>query len=296
VTINTLYYTSDAKVPGITLAQLARMDQGGQWPYIEHWFRRHFENPANETPWGDGQYQYVWGGPYNALTELEYEFGEVVPFERLEHFAETLESDGTIEWAPGPDHDDHRRAAEEWSEEHGDEPLPDFEYLVGLIQGGAVIETATPAETEARQELRARIRSLELEIERLSPEYGGKGHNRPPPDELPPPIPPEELVGLSAVVATMKLDLQDESLNPVEIGQTAAFLRDTWLGKKLDKMADKAAEGFGDVVGKGLASVFVLGVAHAAVPSIFQAICAVIGAAGHWLTVILAAHVAQMPF
>lgn len=61
---------------------------------IKAWFFSNFEDPVNNCPYesGEGGYQYIWGGPYDAREEIEAEFGEVVPQAVIDEVVDELES------------------------------------------------------------------------------------------------------------------------------------------------------------------------------------------------------------
>jgi hypothetical protein len=65
------------------------------------WFLTNFENPVHETPW-DGEYVYIWGGPYDAREELEDAFGEQATEPAIEAAVNQIEKEdgGPWEWAP----------------------------------------------------------------------------------------------------------------------------------------------------------------------------------------------------
>jgi hypothetical protein len=69
---------------------------------MAEWFLTNFENPAENTPWDEGAYVYIWGGPYYAREELEEVFGELTTESAIEAAAEQIEDaeDGSLEWAP----------------------------------------------------------------------------------------------------------------------------------------------------------------------------------------------------
>ncbi|WP_148715059.1 hypothetical protein [Chitinolyticbacter meiyuanensis] len=72
------------------------------------WFGARFCDPAEDTPYdgGEGGYQYIHGGPFDAADELFGRFGRLVSEEIIEAVVEELESDGIIYWAPlNPDRD-----------------------------------------------------------------------------------------------------------------------------------------------------------------------------------------------
>ena len=63
---------------------------------MEEWFEANFENPANETPYSEGEYWFIHGGPYEAGDVLWEEFGDIVSEEIINDLAEELIG----EWAP----------------------------------------------------------------------------------------------------------------------------------------------------------------------------------------------------
>jgi hypothetical protein len=65
---------------------------------IVQWFFQNFEDPAKSTPWDEGEYVFIWGGPFNAHDELEYAFGSAVTEQALKEAADKIEAEGW-EWA-----------------------------------------------------------------------------------------------------------------------------------------------------------------------------------------------------
>ena len=63
------------------------------------WFFTNFEDPVENTPWDEGEYVYIWGGPFDAREELNDAFGDQVTEATIEAAAEEIEKDG-IEWVP----------------------------------------------------------------------------------------------------------------------------------------------------------------------------------------------------
>lgn len=119
---------------GVTPSRLKRLGRATQLEYMEEWFREYYEDPANETSRLDGEFVYLWGGPYDALDELGNEFGDLVPEDRIEELARELRQEH-INWAPTSR---KRREMEE------DEPvaLPDqapktddVPFFSGLVSG-----------------------------------------------------------------------------------------------------------------------------------------------------------------
>jgi hypothetical protein len=64
-----------------------------------HWFFQNFEDPVLTTPWDEGEYVFIWGGPYYARDEIEYAFGNVASEQLIEEVTNKIEEDG-FEWAP----------------------------------------------------------------------------------------------------------------------------------------------------------------------------------------------------
>lgn len=96
----TEYFTSDFEHP-ISEDTLRDADCETQLDVMETWFRQHFEDPAEHTPYesAEGGYIWIYGGPYDAREELEAEFSEVVPNEVINELVDNLERECS-EWAP----------------------------------------------------------------------------------------------------------------------------------------------------------------------------------------------------
>ena len=64
------------------------------------WFRENFEDPANQLPFesASGGFQWLWGGPYDAIEELEAAFPDASERE-LKAAVEAVEAAGTLEWS-----------------------------------------------------------------------------------------------------------------------------------------------------------------------------------------------------
>lgn len=104
------YFTSDLE-RSVSGDALRAADRETQLEVMETWFRQHFEDPAERTPYesAEGGYVWIWGGPYEAGEELDGEFSSVVPDDVIEELANRLEGE-CWEWAPTPnpgDYDDH---------------------------------------------------------------------------------------------------------------------------------------------------------------------------------------------
>lgn len=93
--------------------------------YLVDWFHNLYADPAEETPYVEGEYLYVYGGPYDARDVLHDSFEGKLSDELIDEIANEITSDGTYEWAPGPNHPAQIAAAmeaiadiEEWLSQH----------------------------------------------------------------------------------------------------------------------------------------------------------------------------------
>jgi RiboL-PSP-HEPN len=82
-----------------------------QMEAMRSWFREHFQDPVEETPYdsSEGGYIYIYGGPYDPREELDARFGDIVSEEVIEKLAYELGNE-SWEWEgrPGPgDYDDY---------------------------------------------------------------------------------------------------------------------------------------------------------------------------------------------
>jgi hypothetical protein len=71
------------------------------------WFFENYEDPVVSCPHdsGEGGYQYIWGGPYDAEEELRSEFEGVVPEDVILELASEL-VDESFEWSARPSYED----------------------------------------------------------------------------------------------------------------------------------------------------------------------------------------------
>jgi hypothetical protein len=67
---------------------------------IKEWFFSNFDDPGQETSRNDGEFQYIWGGPYDARDVIEGAFEGAVSEEIIEAAADAVEDTGIYDWAP----------------------------------------------------------------------------------------------------------------------------------------------------------------------------------------------------
>lgn len=92
------YRTSDYEL--IEAKHLPTLNREGQLDVMETWFREHFEDPAQHTPYesSEGGYIWIWGGPYDAEEELTAKFGDIVSQDLIDSVVEKLQLE-CFEWA-----------------------------------------------------------------------------------------------------------------------------------------------------------------------------------------------------
>lgn len=97
------YFTPDYE-HHISAKELSNADKETQIEVMRTWFFQHYEDPAQNTPHdsSEGGYIYIWGGPYDALEELNEEFEGIVTEEVIKELAEEL-NDLSWEWSGKPD-------------------------------------------------------------------------------------------------------------------------------------------------------------------------------------------------
>jgi len=294
------YYTDEDWEIGVNPSRLARFGPVRQLEYARHWFNQNFEDPAQQTPHNsqEGGYLYIWGGPYDARDVLGGEFGGILSDEVIEMLAQEVESDGTVDWAPGRNHPDHERAAEESERDYKSEidldkvEMPphleaDLRRYLTRLEGGE--QPATPAELSsedreaerrARQDVADKVTALRGAIDQFRAPHGGMGHNGPALDDNGNPLPDgfdDELRD-----AANELQAAVEAPVPDALRATRAatklnrFLK--WLQPRLDLAADEFAKG----LGKWASGAVVIACA-ALLPPIKSTIVSTL----HWLSVVL---------
>ena len=176
------YNSPDDPDSYVTPSRLKRLGREKQWAYMVQWFHGMFEDPANETPYDgrEGGYQYIWGGPYEAADELGAEFGDIVSEEALEAAIAEVESDGIVEWAPGPGHPDQKARMEEAMADDREPPTTTLEEIRERLEGGFSPQFGDALEARRRASLRDEIAKLRDLMERDGRVHGGIGHNQPP--------------------------------------------------------------------------------------------------------------------
>lgn len=245
------YYSPGDPESYITPSTLKRLSRAKQIEFMVHWFNGLFWDPANDTPHdsGEGGYQYIWGGPYDAHEELGDQFGGVVSDEVIEAAVEEVQSDGILDWAPTSQHPAKKAADEEAMAEHYDEPpSPSLDDIRGRLNNGVVPSFGDAYERQEREALRSDIAELREMLAQAIPQHGGMGHNHPPDDTA--------LSVEITVNVTTALDEMDEELAKPEPDVSAVVesagkleIALAWIAKKLDKTVDSFMNAIGTAAG-----------------------------------------------
>ncbi len=104
---NSEYFNPEGTEP-ISTSKLRKSKRSYQIEVMKDWFSRHFENPAESTPYesAEGGYIYIWGGPFDAREELESEFSGIVSDKAINALVDELESE-CYEWSGIPSADEY---------------------------------------------------------------------------------------------------------------------------------------------------------------------------------------------
>ena len=82
----------------ITASELQQSDRETQLEVMRNWFFSIYEDPVESTPYvsSEGGYIYIHGGPYEAIEEIEREFGGVVHEEIIHALASELDDISSV--------------------------------------------------------------------------------------------------------------------------------------------------------------------------------------------------------
>lgn len=189
-------------------AEEARLDELRSTAVEEmvEWFYFHFEDPQNETPRDDGEFVFVWGGPFDAGEVLYEQFTGEYEDEWIELAKGEVEADGIIEWAPTSRGDFFYHPAEN--------------------------ENSSSAITHiTREGLLTSLAALKSQLADLETAPAAIGHNRPPDPIDAPPYTEEEKSELNDLLETTEAELARSSPD-------LSHLR--WMSSKIGNFAEKA--------------------------------------------------------
>ena len=233
------YYSPDDPDSYVTPSRLKRLGRKKQWAYMVHWFHGMFEDPAQETPYisREGGYQYIWGGPYEASHELGAEFGDIVSEEALKAAIAEVESNGIMEWAPGPGHPDQKARMEEAMADDHEPPSTTLEEIRNRLEGGTTPQFGNALEAGCRASLRGEIAKLRDLMERDGRVHGGIGHNQPP-EHLA--LSVELIVEVKQTIEKIDSEVSKSSPSVEAVVEATGRLERVlaWMGKRLEISVD----------------------------------------------------------
>lgn len=210
-----------------TPPSLENMDSEERVQAMADWFRGNFEDPAEHTSYEtrEGGYQYIWGGPYDALEEIGGAFPDA-PQEDIEAAVEEVQEDGIYDWAPA----DGRIQPDDLDDPDDQPPIED--RLAAL---GGQLDRIEGHVNE--------LLALRLEDARSGP--AGIGHNNPPVDEEDGPNLLEVRDSIQEVRAELAkpepADNADEEVVARAEGRFRRFL--AWLGAQAAQVPGKLVGG-----------------------------------------------------
>lgn len=108
------------------LPSLEGLDDDAVVDAMVGWFQENFEDPAMETPY-EGEYIYIWGGPYDASEELYDAFPDAGE-DLIARAVDEIQADGTFDWAPAG----RRVQPDDEPEDENDDDQPLEERLEAL--------------------------------------------------------------------------------------------------------------------------------------------------------------------
>lgn len=196
------------------------------------WFNRMFEDPQDQTPYAADKdspynYEYIWGGPYDASEELADQFSGIASEEAIERAVEIVQDqDGIYEWAPSDSHPNMRRRAEEAMAEYAEQAdqLPSLDEVRRQAREGSTLHLGTPEELEAREELLALVQDFGLLVARATENsnHGGMGHNQPPPEMI---LPQNIGISITANINIIQAEVASESPDAEKVAEATSALQ-----------------------------------------------------------------------
>ena len=132
---------------------------------MSEWFLVNFEDSVHSTPRNDGEFIYLWGGPYEASDIMHSAFGGLASTQAIDAAVDDIEREGS-DWVPNAN---RVPAPDEPSDEPPDEPL-------GFDR--ATLDEADPG--DLHDEMLRHVESVEELLAQLPPPKVGIGHNNPP--------------------------------------------------------------------------------------------------------------------
>jgi hypothetical protein len=124
---------------------------------------------------------------------------------------------------------------------HTPQQLPN---ITARIKAGATPRYGDAAERAQRQAILRRLAAIERQLEGIHPAHGGPGHNNPPEDDPAPTTEDAPAPATEDAINTVKAELEKERPDAAVVVEKTSILQEAakWLGKRLEKFADKYVE------------------------------------------------------
>jgi hypothetical protein len=91
----------------ISVSEFRKLPKDAKKEVMRVWFSERYEDPVNSSPWVDGEYVFINGGPYDAHEVLQDEFSGLVAEDAITELAEELSSDCS-DWTGASDRVDYQ--------------------------------------------------------------------------------------------------------------------------------------------------------------------------------------------
>lgn len=189
------------------------------------WFHEQFEDPQNETPRSEGEYIYIFGGPFDAGDVLRDYFSSEYKNEWIDAAVDRVQAGGTFEWAPSPYGDYY---------EH-----PEEDDDLSSVQ-------RSPVPTELRSQILDRLEAIEQKLASLSDGPPPIGHNHPPGETDNQPYATDGEIELKKAITVAREEVKSDHPDRETIKNSESFFRRigtdvlNWARKKFDLAADEA--------------------------------------------------------
>lgn len=260
-------HPTDETHPLLTPDRIKDLSDEDQMRLMAGWFFHLHEDLQVETPYDgrEGGYLYIHGGPYDAREVLEEEFREIADADIIEKAISYVESDGTSEWAPSPNHPERIRLESEARAsvdiDEADHPIStgkifransslgsvrernaefDHDQIDARIERGVRTSFGTSYERAVRRSTLAHAADLQALLakpEAGRAKHGGIGHNQPPSDVT---LDAEHSEQLKVAVETINEELNAELRNKQpdvrKVSRAARTIQSIgkWVAEKLD--------------------------------------------------------------
>ncbi len=232
-------FLEDGSQFGVSAPAFKRLRRARKRELMLEWFFQRFEDPAERTPHDEGEYVWIWGGPYDAAEQIEAKFGHLASQALMDDVVNEIEWHGT-EWAPVSSPDDY------------DPPdFPDEPISLDVYSNEPSDRYGSEEDLSARAQVREALDKLRAALNQPRPI--GIGHNMPPEgDEL-----KSEGDELKPAIFALKAEFSKPKPDIARVKKWTTPIRDMlvaigkWTAEKANKGADSAIK----VVGAGIGAM-----------------------------------------